>query len=489
MFGELIDEAIKLSKDNKNEVFFLTCDAVNKMCMSNRMGSKPVCKMCKHLTMRLIKKYGLRHVSLESYATNKTSICFSYSNSEDFRGIQYRYVSIGLSIMSSYMSVTRNMNPKMDDKSRAYFDQHLTQNVRFVDALYNAIDDISPDCICSYNGRYEEVRPIYDICKFLSLEFKLYEVVKRDEKWYKTVFDNSLPHDIKENTRRREYCWSNYTLLEDEKVELGKSFFEKRRYGEFSGDKKIYVANQKEGYGPSFKLNKTNVAIFNSSEDEFAAVGEDWDSLKIFKTQLDGIIYLLKNANKSIHFYLRVHPNLKDVKYKYHLELNNLEDNYSNITLIPAYSNMSTYTLMENVDKVIVFGSTMGLESVYWGKPSILLGPSLYYYDKICHTPKSKNELLDLLNQDLEVPADNINILKQGAYILNKDPLLLDIDTRYKYVDFNTKEFLFFGKKFWVTPYINLFFNSRLTGLTISILRALFDNMIFRRFILPLEEE
>lgn len=41
--------------------------------------------------------------------------------------------------------------------------------------------------------------------------------------------------------------------------------------------------------------------------------------------------------------------------------------------MIGADSDISTYDIMDNAEKVIVFGSTMGLESSYWENP-------LFYY-------------------------------------------------------------------------------------------------------------
>lgn len=489
MFGELLDEAVKLSKDKTNKVSFLTCDGVNKMCMSNKMGSKPICEICRFCSRKIIEKHNINFISLANYSDKNIKPVFNYKTTNEFRSIKYRDVSIGLSIFSSYMSITRNMNPKIDNVSKRYFDEHLTQNIIFIDALHKIIEEYSPDCVYSYNGRYEEVRPIYDICKNLQLNFTLLEVVQKNGKWYKTGFNNCLPHDIKENINRREYCWNNYDLTENEKIKLGNSFYHKRRYGEFSGDKKIYVANQKEGYVPDFKIDKINIAIMNSSEDEFAAVGEEWDALKLFDTQFEGIIYLLEYSPDTVHFYLRIHPNLKSVPYKYHKELEMLPFKYCNITIIPANSEMSTYTLMEKVDKIISFGSTMGLESVYWGKPSILIGPSFYYFDNINYVPSQKSELINLLTQDLNTDSSNINILKLGAYLLNKDPLIIDLEDQFKYVDYNSKRISVFGKELHITPILDFIVNKNITGYTIAILRFIFDNRFFRRFRLPLEEE
>ena len=368
--------------------------------------------------------------------------------------------------MSGYISSTRNQSPLIDTTGKFYFDKHLEQNVEFVDALYRLFDDFKPDIVYSFNGRFEEVRPLFDISKKMGITCYMTEVIKKEGIWYKVSFKDHLPHDIKYNLERRQFCWDNYKMSESQKEDLGHSFYKRRRNGEESGDVKIYIANQKEGNVSCFKKGKVNVAIFNSSEDEFAAVGGDWDTLKLFPNQLEGIEYLLKNADSSIHFILRVHPNLKDIPYKYHHELYDLDKKYDNITVIPGWSNASTYTIMENCDKIICFGSTMGVESSYWGKPAILLGPSMYYYDDVVYVPKTKEEAVTLLTQKLE-PKSNIELLKFGAYILNQEPLIKE--NFVIICDLNKRSL--FGKSYFSTPFMDFLINERITGALVAVNR------------------
>lgn len=483
--GELLDEAVKLSKDRGNKVYFLNCSGVNKYCMFNQGASKSLCKWCNYCTRKVIKKYDIEYIPLSDFATKVDYDIFQYNNAEELRYIQYRGAQIGLGIMSTYISLTRNMNPKLDDKARYYFDEHLKQNQNFVDALYNAIEKLSPDCIYSYNGRFEENRAVYDVSRILGLKTVMIEDYTNQEnlKKYKTAFVNALPHTITERSRIYKYCWDNYNLSEEDKKKLGKSFYHKRRNGECSGDVRIYIAGQKEGSAPMFNSQKINVAIMNSSEDEYAAVGDEWDSLKMFKTQYDGIVYLLQNSPENVHYYLRIHPNLMNICYKYHTQLLELNSKYDNITIIPGDSEFSTYTIMEKCDKVVGFGSTMCIEASYWGKPSILLGPAIFYYDNVCYVPKTPEEVLELILKPLK-PIWNDNILKFGACIVNMTPFAIDADTQFKYVDFNFS-FHKFIKRYTSTPFIDFFINEKCTALLIAIVRELLTDHSFK---MPIDE-
>lgn len=484
--GALLDKAIFLAKDKNNKVVFAYCGGINTICDFNREGSRPVCSVCKIFTKKILKKYGIESISLINYFNKvpqeNTLNLLDYKNVDDFLAKEYRGVKIGMSIMSSYISITRNMYPLFDEESRPYFDAHLRQNVRLVDAFYSLIEEYRPDEIWGYNGRYECDRPVYDVSRELGINFKLIEDVVRDGNSHRLVYDNNLPHNIKMRIARREYCWEHYNMAEEEKVALGKSFYEKRRHGVFSGDKKIYITDQNEGEIPPMDPNKKNISIMNSSEDEFTAVGAEWDRLKLFKNQYEGIVFLLENAPSDIHFFLRIHPNLKDIKYSYHTKLLTLGDKYSNVTVIPGNSSVSTYALMEHSDAIICFGSTMGIESSYWGKTSILLGPSFYYYDEVCYIPRSKKQLLELLD-NLPAPLNNSNIVKYGAYVLDLGPLYDDAH----FLDWSKRFHSFLGIMYYHSNYFDLLYSPKLTSFVIGCLRTLLN--IFGNFKYPKEED
>lgn len=59
--------------------------------------------------------------------------------------------------------------------------------------------------------------------------------------------------------------------------------------------------------------HKENIVIFNSSEDEFSAIGGKFESIKLFNSQIEGIKAIVDHysGDSSKHFYLRIHPNLK----------------------------------------------------------------------------------------------------------------------------------------------------------------------------------
>lgn len=481
LFGGLLDKAISLSTDNENEVLFLYCGCSSSMCHVNPKGSKPMCKICSKITKKVLNEYGIKSKSLNDI-TIHNSFTFSYNNIKDLRNIEYKGAHIGLSIVSTYITKTRNSNPKIDESSRRYFDQHIKQCASSVDRFIAVIDEYKPDAIYTFNGRHEDSRALFDIATSRNIECVLSEVVFQNEKTNRVFFKNHLVHDILYNKERRDFCWDNYKMTDDEKRALGNSFFTKRRQGKPSGDKRIYILNQDESNVPPIDKSKINIGIFNSSEDEFSGIGGQWDDLKLFETQLEGINFLIEHAPNNVHFYLRIHPNLKDVRYRYHTDL--LKIKKENITIIPGDSTVSTYSLMEEMNIIICFGSTMGIESTYWGKPAILLGPSFYYFDDLCYVPQTRIELLELLTKDLKCKK-NDEILKIGAYTLDKSPLFIESE----YIDYNPKKRIFLGRKYFNCPFMKFIINEKITAFVIAMIRFAVDNKLFYKYSLPLIEE
>ena len=77
---------------------------------------------------------------------------------------------------------------------------------------------------------------------------------------------------------------------------------------------------------------------------------------------------------RSFIFYLRVHPHMKELPSSTSqlVDIQALSSRYSNVCVIWPEENIDTYALIDACEKILTFGSTVGIEATYWGKPSIL---------------------------------------------------------------------------------------------------------------------
>ena len=78
---------------------------------------------------------------------------------------------------------------------------------------------------------------------------------------------------------------------------------------------------------------------------------------------------------------------------------------------------MSSYDLMFAADTVVSFASTIGIEAVFWDKPSVLLGSCFFQYLDVAYQPTTHEEAMALLTQKLE-PKDKVGALMYAGYIM-----------------------------------------------------------------------
>ena len=349
-----------------------------------------------------------------------TNKFYDYSSITELKSLKYRNVYVGLSILSLYFSITRDIEFDITPKIKKYFDGVISDTMNLVDSAISMIESIQPDCITIYNGRYYENRAFYDLALYYKLKFESLEVIGGfNEPFYPIKFVDCLPHDFHFFAENAKKVWKTSKLSEEEKVKIATSFYQKRRHGIVACDK-VYIGNQKEGMLPKLYEGKKNIVIFNSSSDEIAAIGGEWDSEQLFNSQFECVKFILDVIPNDCHVYLRIHPNLSGVNYRHHLDLYKLTDYSKQITIIPPTDEISSYALLDIADKVIVFGSTMGAEACYWGKPVILIGPSFYADLNIAYRPMHIEKIKDLLTDDL-LPKEKINSLYYSFYIQNRN--------------------------------------------------------------------
>lgn len=475
-YAVVLDNAEDLAEQG-NQVDLVYCDGkAIQNCIYNCYGDKKLCKACvryqryfhKHITHKEhIKATPVsQFLKPEMVDFEQFTQGLKYQTIDEVKEITHKGAHIGLAAVSSYLTLSRNLDPLIDGEFRDFMNRYLFMSARTTDLAEEAIRQLHPDSVACFNGRLICNRPIVDLCINSGMPFQTYEVGYNEEnRINKKIFDNNLPHDPETNTRMINALWESEGKSKEERIATAKRFFEKRRNAIVSGDKVAYTKNQSMGLLPAdWDDSKINISIFNSSEDEFASLGEKFAKLSLFPSQLTGIKYIFEKFkdNEEIHFYLRVHPNLTKVNYKYHKSLYELNQ-YKNVTIIPADSKISTYTLVDSSDKVIVFGSSVGFEAAYANKPVILLGCTMYRELGICYVAHSTDELDQLILDKELKPLDNLGALKFAYYIVNSEFPMPKYFADHKKA---TKSIL--GKKFILTrsvirdsslsPYISYFY-------------------------------
>jgi hypothetical protein len=415
-----------------------------------------------------IKVYPLGQFVSSQNKKEVQNLKFDYHSIEELKAIEYHGVDIGYAVLAFYVDLRRNLYPDFNEVTVAFFDQLLRVAANLTHAVEVMDDVIKPDHYAVFNGRLFDARPFFRKPCLMGRQVQCFEAESMPPAWefLSVHYKNSLPHDVVVNNDMIISFWEEAAKILSEKrmIEIGESFFEGRRSKKPLSPKiKSFVAEQVDDMLPEgWDTQKRNFVFFNSSEDEFAGIDKVYDSYKYKPTQqavIENVARLAVEVDPNIHIYLRIHPNLKNVKHQYHSDLLRLGTQFSNLTVLPADSPVSTYSLLDVAEKIITVGSTVGVEAAYFKKPSILLGPSGYRFLDICYVPKNDDELRAMLKDSLEKKSTGPAI-QYGFYWAS------DKGRKWRCFDFgSTGRARFLGLRIPVSPVFKLFGSVRLFGL------------------------
>lgn len=303
-------------------------------------------------------------------------------------------VCIGVGVASTLVS---NLRDHQFDtlKNHGLIIKELKAAIQTYEALKDEVTQFQPDLVYIFNGRISTQLPAILLCNKLGIKFSTYEISLGQENSY-SLFEGSVCHDKAIFHGELERLWAT---LEPDGVELLHKWFVTQRFGRYVFQKHIKIGNLPVG----IDTGKRNIAIFNTSFDEYQhihnvndEIGED-DNVKLARILEDF------KSNPEFIFYLRVHPNLKGVP-KTNSQLRAIEQlrrEYKNLVVIQPEECIDSYQLMLSCEKTITFGSTLGVESTYWGRPSIMLGNADYEGLGCAYIPSTHEEAISLIRARL----------------------------------------------------------------------------------------
>ena len=426
-FFTVLELAEQHVKDGDNVTIY-SCKKNMKLCemiladailcnKSYKQVRKTMCTTCKNCRKKGYDLIGVQFnkkslICNKFYDTNKL-IANSYFESHDkFQTLQVGNYDMGWAIISSLIHITRDPFINLIKYKKEIQQLCDTSVAVYYSALYH-IDKDKLDIAYLQNGRLSYTKAIYRACEAKEIDFYTIESGSSLNKY--GVFHQMSLHNIAKTTDLIFDYW-NSNKNKEEKERIGHSFYIDR-YNGGSEAVRSFVADQERNLLPKeWNDEDYNVVIFTSSEDEFVSISPEWNN-PLYKTQIEGIKQIAEefyHRNDNCKLYIRVHPNSEEMIDSYKQLLYQIAG--SNVVVIPANSKISTYLLMDKADKVVTFGSTMGIEATYWGKPSILLSKSEYYYFECCHKPQNHKEAMEMIFDKTLQPITNINILKFGYF-------------------------------------------------------------------------
>jgi len=275
-----------------------------------------------------------------------------------------------------------------------------------------------------FNGRFPSCKGLVQRFQESAVPVFFHERGSTSAKYLLTPYDPSdrvcFQHDIIRN-------W-DIQLNKRAAQEIAANYFNSVRRGR-SIAWTSFVENQRMGTGASIvdlaresSPTKEVFCYFSGSDVEYDSVDDCWHSapsqwhsqIELFKDVVDAA----REAGASL--VVRVHPNLAKSKSS-DLELWNklsfIKNNADHLFIVESESPVSTYELIDNVDLVLVGRSTVGLEAVYAGKPTIVLSDCMY--DQIgvtIMTPRNARDLSCCIKNYKDFEVNSMSAIPYGHY-------------------------------------------------------------------------
>ena len=421
-------EIIQNYLDDGGRVHILGCNGELKTCEPNPTHDSIICAKCKSRFQSGIKWLSKERVIHENFFNldfEQSQVLrslenYTWDDEAALRSFEIEGADLGLATLSSLVTYLRDPKPDLS-LQQELVQKNIANAVMVYFSLKNIMARIKPSALLICNGRFSSLRPAVRAAQKQGITAYIHEVAGDSNRYTITV--NNLPQDLGVLKKSVENVSLNCRLSIEDQAKLALSWFKDRKFGK-NQIRYHYSQDQQLDLLPEGGLSKkkVNVVVFDSSEDELVAI-EGWSN-PFYRDQLHAIDCLMRDLSDDsrFQFFLRVHPNLKDLNNSQTIGIQKISELYPNLITIPAESAVSSYALIDKADVVISYGSTVGIEAAYSGTPSILMGRAVYEDLQVCICPKNHDELIALLvgfgeGLAIKLPDQHLNgIIKFGLF-------------------------------------------------------------------------
>ena len=403
--------------DQGDEVFIMECNESLLACECNKEHDLHHCLRC----------IGIRQDGLASLSGNPQKLAFAQSNLfkskadalfsdlksiSDLKSLKYKGFDVGSAVFSSLVDHTMNTAPNINDNRKKIL-KLIADSINVFENFNAWLKANKPDQVYIFNGRYAVARALLRACEQNQIPFATHERTGNLNKVQ--LFHMGFPHDPRIYPQMAQELWKKHKN-DINFLKEGANFFEERPKGQLTGWQPFIGMQKAEMLPNEFQPSRRNIAIFGSSESEMLAIEGLMDGVE-FPSQLKVYIDFLSSAYErcpEVFFYLRLHPNSKTEKNIWweKPELKNLPK----LKIIEPDSEVSSYALLAACEKAVGLSTTLCLEATYWGKPSIVLGPTYYSGIDAVYEPSNLEEACKLILEPSLPCKPKENAIMYGAF-------------------------------------------------------------------------
>jgi hypothetical protein len=259
---------------------------------------------------------------------------------------------------SSHPVITKYV-PRLEKQIR-----HYLANYYF---LKSAIEEITPDEVVVFNGRRPNTAAVLDASDACNTEFRYFET-----NWDGRIFFESFSPHNRELVQTKSF--EKFKLLDPSEIDSDVQAFIDSRSKEVNRNQFIRNFDSSESVASE---RTERIVVLTSSPDEFIGVGDSWkpSSWRNQEEAIEEVVRALSKKGRDV--IIRMHPNTLNKTWREYLR-QVIFYSTLNCKVIRPESRVNTYDLISTSSGVVVWASTIGLESAVRGIPTWTLSPNLY---------------------------------------------------------------------------------------------------------------
>lgn len=305
----------------------------------------------------------------------------------ELRAFQLNGANVGLGVLSSLITHCQNIDPDLVE-NRHLADLLLTSAYRCHQLTTELLNSCNPSTILVFNGRFACAKAIVGAARQNNIDVLFHEVGATIDRYY---LSSGAVHSA---SNARKLLQQEWNTAGPEREAIAQRYFAPRRKGLGLTEGRHDNGQKRNKMIP--RTGRWRLVYYASSVDEFAAV-EDAKDQYLFATQREAVQWLVHwvRARPETELVIRVHPRMTNLS----VQERNWWMSFSggNVMTIPAEHPCDSYALAESADRIVTYHSSLGPESTYLGKVSILVGDAKYRGLDCVYEPMTEAELEHIL--------------------------------------------------------------------------------------------
>jgi len=400
-----------------DRVYLLSCEGALASCPANPHHESQLCVRCRRQTAHSLNAILAPRVNRLTLSFDRRTFTIPrFVDISDLVAFRMNGVPFGALVASQIVDDHRDcyvdlapLAPRVERLLEDAINLYHAARRLFVEHAINKV--------YVWNGRRCSDGPVAYAALSLGISVETH-VWGGDENSFQTIASPMI-HDLAANHSAIIGLYQSYVSEHgEETARLQASlFFEEQRRGTASYPGFLSVVDRFAPGGLPPRDMRRRIVIYTSSFWEYYALPGYAGGC--YASHYEGIRALLQDERITGEHELivRWHPNLRSCGPSERQVVERVIAGTSGCAVhLPPESSVDSYALLESADVVVTFGSTIGIEAAYYGKPSIMLGRSLYQGLGSCYEPTSHEQAVSLLQQPLP-PLPRLGAIQYGLFL------------------------------------------------------------------------